>query len=80
MNRNVLFWRKIIYISAIAALLIPLYLLGSPEGQITGSGYLAHLREKYGLAQVGLGEIDPAGEAMRLSCLGLRGAERRRLP
>jgi hypothetical protein len=73
MNRNDVFWRKIIYISAIAALLIPLHMLGSPEGQILGGGYLAHLREKYGLAQVGLGEIDPASEAMRLSCLGLRG-------
>jgi hypothetical protein len=73
MSQNVVFWRKIVYICFIAALLIPLYLLGAPEGQITGGGYLAALRVKYGLAQVSLGEIDPASEAMRLSCLGLRG-------
>jgi hypothetical protein len=77
MNRNVAFRRKIVYISAIAVLLIPLYMLGSPsrleQGQVAGGGYLVKLRTHYGLAQIGLGEIDPASEAMRLSCLGMRG-------
>ena len=79
MNRDLAFRRKVIYIGAIAVLLIPLYMLGSPsrrdKGDVIGGGYLARLRSHpdYRLAQRDLGEIDPASESMKLATLGLRG-------
>ncbi len=81
MNRNASFTRKIIYIVAIAILMLPLAALsqpstegtkGSSEGKSAG-GTLSTLRVKYGLSQAELGEIDPASETMKLSCLGMRG-------
>jgi len=77
MTDNQSFIRKVVYIVAMALLLIPLYLIGSPsrmkEGELAGGGYLAKQRSEHGLAQVTLGEIDPAGETMKLATLGMRG-------
>ncbi len=77
MNGNAAFRRKIIYIGLIAALVPALFLVGSParrdEGRLVGGGYLSKLRDEYHLSQTGLGQVDPAGEAMRLACLGMRG-------
>ncbi|MGV3607520.1 MAG: hypothetical protein ACO1RA_14025 [Planctomycetaceae bacterium] len=81
MNNNASFTRKIVYIVAIAILMLPLAALsqpstegakGSAEGKSAG-GTLSTLRVKYGLSQAELGEIDPASETMKLSCLGMRG-------
>jgi hypothetical protein len=77
---NSSFRRKIIYVLAIVALLVPLYLLGQPpsrsgtQGQ-SGSrgGTLAQLRDRYDFGQANLGQLDPASETMRLASLGLRG-------
>ncbi len=71
--------RRLVYICAIVALLIPLYFLGNPsvrnlDGSVKQSGgTLAQLRTEYNLGQGDLGEIDPASESMRLATLGLRG-------
>lgn len=71
--------RQLVYILAMVALLVPLYMLGRPSvrkkdgSAIRDGGTLAQLRSKYDLGQGDLGEIDPASESMRLATLGLRG-------
>jgi hypothetical protein len=71
--------RRLFYIIAMVALLVPLYMLGTPSvrkqnGEVSNQGgTLAQLRTKYDLGQGDLGEIDPASESMRLATLGLRG-------
>jgi len=77
MSRNASFVRKVMYIAAIALLLIPLSALSQPStvsrsGTAPG-GKLAQLRTEYNLSQAELGEIDPASETMKLATLGLRG-------
>ena len=75
----VVFRRRLFYICAMVALVIPLFFLGSParrnsDGTITKEGgALAKIRTAYNLGQGDLGEIDPASESMRLATLGLRG-------
>ncbi len=87
MIRNANFRRKVIYMSAIAALLFPLYQVGAPssmqenqtqegrmqEFEIAGGGVLAQMRQEHGLAASSLGDIDPASETMKLATLGMRG-------
>lgn len=71
--------RQLIYVLAMVALLIPLYVLGKPSvrnkdgSESQRGGTLAQLRSKYDLGQGDLGDIDPASESMRLATLGLRG-------
>lgn len=76
MNRNASFNRKILYIAAIALLLLPLAALSQPATtgkDSSAGGKLSQLRTEYGLAQAQLGEIDPASESMKLATVGLRG-------
>ena len=74
---NSSFVRKIIYLVAMAVLLVPLYLISAPSfiegGVLSEGGKLTQLRDDYGLAQSNLGEIDPASESMKLATLGMRG-------
>lgn len=71
--------RQLIYILAMVALLVPLYVMGKPSvrnkdgSENQRGGTLAQLRSKYDLGQGDLGDIDPASESMRLATLGLRG-------
>lgn len=73
--------RKVIYLAAIAVLLLPIAYLSQPatvarggsEGNVSAGGKLAKLRAKYNLSQAELGEIDPASETMKLATVGLRG-------
>jgi hypothetical protein len=69
--------RKLPYLAAIVALLVPIsWLSMPPSGQGTQEaspgGQLAQLRAEYGLAQASLGPIDPTSETIRLATLGLR--------
>jgi len=78
MRQNSAFTAKIIYVSACALLLFPLYFLGTPatitpEGKIVGGGVLSQKRQEYKLAESHLGEVDPASEVIQLATLGLRG-------
>ena len=73
MRKNASFVRKVVYICLIAVLLIPLSWLGRPATGENAGGKLAQMRADYGLSQTQLGDIDPAGEAMKLSTLGLQG-------
>src|SRR5262245_5267618 len=81
MNRNQAFVRKVIYIAAIALLLLPLSTLSQPatvgpkdKPKLSSpGGKLSQLRAEYNLAQAELGEIDPSSEAMKLSTFGMRG-------
>jgi hypothetical protein len=79
MSRQRSFVRKIVYVVAMVLLLLPLYLLSqpaSPESRSGGGspgGLLVQLREKYGLSQAQLGQIDPASETVKLAILGMRG-------
>ena len=57
---------------AIAVLLVPLSLLSQPADSEGPGGKLARLRTDYGLSQADLGDIDPAGEAIRFATLGLK--------
>ncbi|MFN3188921.1 MAG: hypothetical protein ACE361_00230 [Aureliella sp.] len=71
--------RRLFYICAIVALVVPLYFLGNPsvrndDGSVkSAGGALAKIRAEYDLGQGDLGELDPASESMRLATLGLRG-------
>ncbi len=75
MNRSTGFRNKLIYLSILIAMLIPLYLLGQPAGGSTGDagGQLTQMRTQYAMAESELGEINPASETMKLASLGLRG-------
>ena len=79
MNSRSIFVRKIIYLSAIGLLLIPLYVLSQPATEAAKGepakpgGKLAQLRQKYKLSQAQLGEIDPTSVTIKLATLGLRG-------
>jgi hypothetical protein len=73
-------YRKVIYISVIVALVVPLHWLGHPAAhqaderdERRAGGHLAYLRSEYDLSQAELGEIDPASESMKLATLGMRG-------
>jgi len=63
--------RKIAYILAIVALLLPLYYLGRPAGK--GEGKITEMRSRYRIGQADLGKLDPTSESMRLATLGMRG-------
>ena len=78
MNDRQALWRKLRYIAAIVALIVPLSLLSMPSSgsgtpEERSGGKLAQLRKKHNLSQTNLGEIDPASETMKLATLGMRG-------
>ncbi|MCA9106952.1 MAG: hypothetical protein KDA83_16140 [Planctomycetales bacterium] len=79
MTQNPTFWRKVVYVSLIGLMAIPLSLLGRPASRGTGEdrgsegGLLAQTRAEYDLGQSALGEIDPASETMKLATLGMKG-------
>lgn len=73
MTQQKLFYRKIFYLVAIAALIVPLYILGNPSRSGGEGGVLAQRRNDEGLSEAKLGEIDPAGSAMKLATFGMRG-------
>ncbi|NIP85897.1 MAG: hypothetical protein GTO03_10190, partial [Planctomycetales bacterium] len=74
MNPQRLFVRKIIYFSAIALLLFPLFLLSQPATTSSQGGLLARLRRDAGLTEANLGQIDPTSASMKLATFGLHGA------
>jgi len=79
MNRQRSFVRKILYVAAIALLLVPLFWLSQPAsvdvrgGQAAPGGVLAQLRDKFHLGQAYLGEIDPTSVTIKLVTLGMSG-------
>lgn len=77
MNRRS-FIRKIVYLTLIGLLLIPLSYYSQPatigpRNEPVGGGKLAQLRQQQGISEASLGEIDPSGETIKLATLGLRG-------
>lgn len=72
MSQDISFWRKVIYVGAVVLLLFPLFWIGQPATRKTAGGVLARLRTENALSQASLGEIDPAGESIKLATLGLR--------
>lgn len=78
MNLTPAFIRKVLYFCAMIPPLVVIANLGKPavrgtDGGVEQGGKLAQLRLDNNLSQASLGEIDPAGETMKLSTLGLRG-------
>ena len=79
MSSHSSFFRKIIYLVAIAVLLMPLFWLSQPATNavkgVQGSpgGMLAQLRDQYHLSQAQLGQIDPTSVTIKLATLGMRG-------
>lgn len=57
---------------AIAVLLVPLSALSQPSDSVSSGGILAKLRNRFGLSQANLGEVDPTSETMRFATLGLK--------
>ncbi|MGB6044077.1 MAG: hypothetical protein WBF93_13035 [Pirellulales bacterium] len=74
MNQQKLLVRKIIYLSGIALLLYPLWLLSQPRTTQSEGGKLARLRASAGLSEANLGQIDPTSASMKLASFGLHGA------
>jgi len=73
MSDRTSFYRKIVYAAVIVALCFVLGWLSAPATTTRDGGRLAQLRKEYKLAQVNIGEIDPASETIKLATLGLRG-------
>jgi hypothetical protein len=73
MTERTSFLRKLAYLSAIVVLAFPILWLSVPATTTREGGKLAQLRKEYHLAQVNLGEVDPASETIKLATLGLRG-------
>lgn len=79
MNPRKTLTRKVVYMVLIAALLLPLFWLSQPPspprrgGKGSPGGLLSQMREKYGLAQTQLGQIDPASETAKWATFGMRG-------
>ena len=73
MTQNASFVRKVVYISIIAVLLIPLSYISQPSTRDDAGGLLAQQRSEYRLAESELGEVDPTSETMKLATLGMRG-------
>jgi hypothetical protein len=71
--------RKAIYLVAIIALIVALFAMGypatvdTPQKKGRPGGVLAVYRDKHGLSQIELGEVDPMSETVRLGTLGMRG-------
>jgi hypothetical protein len=79
-HQQVAFRRKIVYLALMAGLLLPLSLLGLPrtgalrQGEAIGTvPVLATMREKDGLTQSSLGEINAGSETLKFATLGFRG-------
>ncbi|MBR6480634.1 MAG: hypothetical protein IKT12_02925, partial [Thermoguttaceae bacterium] len=85
MNRQKRFYRRLVCVGIVIALLLLLNWMGHPsrlQGKLGSAdtektyapgGKLARLRDQYGLSETKLGEIDPAGSAMKLATFGMRG-------
>ena len=73
MTERTSFYRKLAYLAAIVVLAFPIVWLSVPATTTREGGKLAQLRKEYRLAQVNLGEVDPASETIKLATLGLRG-------
>lgn len=73
MTQNASFIRKVVYISIMAVLLIPLSYISQPSTLKDPGGVLAQQRTRYRLSESELGEVDPTSETMKLATLGMRG-------
>ena len=73
MSERTSFYRKIAYAIGIVVLCFLMGWLSAPATTTREGGRLAQLRKEYNLAQVNLGEVDPASETIKLATLGLRG-------
>ena len=73
MTERTSFYRKLAYLGAIVILAFPIVWLSLPATTNKEGGKLAQLRKEYKLAQVNLGDVDPASETIKLATLGLRG-------
>jgi hypothetical protein len=73
MTERASFLRKIGYGVGILVVAVLMWLLSAPATTTKEGGKLAQMRKEYGLAQVNLGEVDPASETIKLATLGMRG-------
>ena len=73
MTERTSFYHKLAYLGAIVVLAFPIVYLSIPATTTSAGGKLSQMRKNYGLAQVNLGEVDPASETIKLATLGLRG-------
>jgi hypothetical protein len=73
MTERTSFYRKLAYLGIIVVLAFPIVWLSVPATTTREGGKLAQMRKEYHLAQVNLGEVDPASETIKLATLGLRG-------
>ncbi len=64
--------QTLVALVCIAGLLVPISVLSQPADSASKGGKLATLRQKFGLSQANLGDVDPTSETMRLATLGLK--------
>ena len=65
--------RKLIYLTGIVVLLIPIIWLSLPSDGEKPGGVLSQLRSQYELGEADLGDVDASSAAMNLVLLGMRG-------
>ena len=66
--------RKLVYLTCIVVLLIPIIWLSLPsDGDKGAGGVLSQLRTEYELGETDLGNVDASSAAMNLVLLGMRG-------
>ncbi|MBX7166033.1 MAG: hypothetical protein K1X74_06760 [Pirellulales bacterium] len=79
MNARRRLMRKVPYFVGIGALLLAITWLSRPSTGAPGTpgasagGKLSQMRDRLGLSQANLGQIDPTSEALKLATLGMRG-------
>jgi len=67
------FQRKMVYLSGIIILMVPIFLLGSSEASSNFQYSLARLRAEHKLGEASLGKVDPTSSTFNVVLLGFRG-------
>jgi hypothetical protein len=79
MNPRRTLLHKVLYLAAMAGLLAVIAVLALPSSGEPGNpnrrpgGYLTQLRDRYGLSESLIGQLDPTSQTIRLATLGMRG-------
>lgn len=73
MNPQRLAMRKVVYLCVVAVLLFPLVWIGRPSAPNAQGGKLAAIRDDARIGQSHFGQIDTAGESVRLAAMGMQG-------
>ena len=73
MNNLNSFQRKMVYLSGIIVLMVPIFLLGSSDASSNFKYGLARQRAEFKLGEASLGKVDPTSSTFNVVLLGFRG-------